>query len=151
MTVSAIPHINFAHGQARRALEFYQDVFGAELLFHTYQEYGMPAGMPDAERIVFGQLTTADGFALMGYDVPGTQQPDFGKPGTTHRVNHTTVTEQPMFITLRVSSLPEATTLWDRLNVDAAVAEDLAPSNWSPGFGILTDQFGVTWLINVHE
>ncbi|MFI5937883.1 VOC family protein [Actinoplanes sp. NPDC051494] len=151
MAISAIPHINFANGQASEALEFYRRVFDGDLLSHTYQDFGMPAGLPDADRIVFGQITTVDGVILMGYDIPGVQAPDFGKPGTTRRANSTTITEQPMFITLRVASLDEATSLWKRLAVNAVVVEELASSTWSPGFGIVTDQFGVTWLINVHE
>ncbi|MGW0568159.1 hypothetical protein [Streptomyces tauricus] len=111
----------------------------------------MPAGAPDADRLVFGQVTTADGFVVMGYDIPGVQEPDFGKPGSTRRANGTTTTEQPMFVSLRIGSLGEATTLWERLTASGAVVESLASSNWSPGFGIVTDRFGVTWLINVHE
>ncbi|MET9559336.1 MULTISPECIES: hypothetical protein [Streptomyces] len=56
-----------------------------------------------------------------------------------------------MFVSLRIGSLGEATTLWERLTASGAVVESLASSNWSPGFGIVTDRFGVTWLINVHE
>ncbi|GLY06361.1 VOC family protein [Actinoplanes sp. NBRC 101535] len=151
MSTSAIPHLNFAGGQARQALEFYRDVFAGDLLSHTYQDFGMPAGMPDSDRIVFGQITTADGVLLMGYDIPGTQAPDFGKPGSTRRANGTTITEQPMFVTLRSTSLAEAEALWKRLAVNAVVVEDFASSTWSPGFGIVTDQYGVTWLVNAHE
>ncbi|GAA2557203.1 VOC family protein [Winogradskya consettensis] len=151
MAISTIPHINFANGNARPALEFYRGVFDGDLLSHTYQDFGMPAGLPDSDRIVYGQITTADGVLVMGYDIPGDQEPDFGKPGSTRRANGTTITEQPMFIQLRIATLEEASTLFMRLAVNGMVVESLTSSTWSPGFGIVTDQFGVTWMVNVHE
>ena len=39
MSVSVIPHLNF-RGEAREALEFYQSVFGGELVIATYKDFG---------------------------------------------------------------------------------------------------------------
>ena len=38
---------------------------------------------------------------------------------------------------------------WDRLSEGATIVEPLAASAWSPGFGMLTDSFGVTWVIDI--
>ena len=50
---------------------------------------------------------------------------------------------------MRGSSLDEVRGYWDRLAVGATVVEPLAASAWSPGFGMLTDRFGVTWVLDV--
>ena len=31
----------------------------------------MPKDLPDADKVVFGQVTADNGFAVMAYDVPG--------------------------------------------------------------------------------
>ncbi|GAB2859472.1 hypothetical protein [Nocardioides pacificus] len=33
--------------------------------------------------------------------------------------------------------------------VGATIVEPLAASAWAPGFGMLTDRFGVTWVLDV--
>jgi PhnB protein len=107
----------------------------------------MPAGLPDTDRVVWGQVATADGVRIMAYDVPGTN--GARQPGSTRRADHATLTDQPYFLSLSSASLEEATALWDRLVVDGEVVEPLAASAWSAGFGMLTDRFGVTWVVDV--
>ena len=150
MSFAATTHLNF-RGTARPALEFYQSIFGGELTSATYGDYGMPQGVPGADKIVFGQLETDDGFRLMAYDIPGQDTTDStGTAGRTIRENGTTITDRTFFQSLRGQSLPEVTDLWDGLADGAEIIEPLAASAWSPGFGMLTDRFGVTWVIDVE-
>jgi PhnB protein len=39
--------------------------------------------------------------------------------------------------------------LWDGLAVGATVIEPYGPSAWAPASGMLTDRFGVTWILDV--
>lgn len=148
MTIATTTHLNF-RGTARQALDFYQSVFGGEVTRATYADFGMPAGVPGADKIVFGQVENADGFRLMAYDIPGTDDAD-ATAGTTSRQNGTTVTDRTFFQSLRADSLDELTGYWDALADGASIVEPLAASAWSPGFGMLTDRFGVTWVLDVR-
>jgi PhnB protein len=110
----------------------------------------MPAGLPDADRIVFGQVAADNGFTVMAYDVPGeTNAPR--EAGRTHRENGTTTTDQPFFLALNAATMDEATGYWEALSEGATVIEALAASAWSAGFGMLTDRFGVTWVLTVVD
>jgi len=151
MSFATTTHLNFP-GTARPALEFYQSVFGGDLTSATYGDYGMPKDLPGAGKLVFGQLETADGFRLMAYDIPGQDSTDSsGTAGRTTRENGTTITDRTFFQSLRGQSLDEVTALWDGLADGAEIIEPLAESAWSPGFGMLTDRFGVTWVIDVES
>ncbi|MCC3280447.1 VOC family protein [Arthrobacter sp. zg-Y40] len=150
MSITTTTHLNF-RGTAAPALEFYQSVFGGNVTAATYGDFGMPKDVPGADKIVFGQLETADGFRLMAYDIPGQDTTDpAGTAGTTRRENGTTVTDRTFFQSLRGQSMEEVEKLWGALADGAQIIEPLAASAWSPGFGMLTDRFGVTWVIDVE-
>ncbi|RLP72227.1 VOC family protein [Mycetocola tolaasinivorans] len=153
MTITTTTHLNF-HGNARDALEFYATVFGGEATIATYADFGMPAEAPGSAGVVFGQVETAGGFRVMAYDVPGQnyapgQNDATAQTGTTRRENGATLTTQPFFVSVRGETLNEITAYWERLSSGATIVEPLAASAWSPGFGMLTDSFGVTWILDV--
>ncbi len=147
MSVSAVIHLNLT-GQAREALEFYGSVFGGELTIATYADFGAPADMPGADTVVWGQVVADNGFRVMAYDVPPVGLP--ARPATsTRRENGATITDAPSFIALRGDSVEEVTAFWKGLSEGATVIEPLAPAQWAPAFGMLTDRFGYTWVIDV--
>ncbi|WP_431955602.1 VOC family protein [Nocardia lijiangensis] len=148
MSVNAVAHLNF-HGQARAALEFYQSVFGGQTTIATYGDFGMPAELPDATKVVFGQVIADNGFRVMAYDVPGTDAPVTQAPPTTRRENGTTLTTEPFFLSVRGDTVEEVGALWERLADGASVIEEFGPAQWAPGFGMLRDRFGITWILDV--
>lgn len=145
MTLTTTTHLNF-RGTAREALDFYGSVFGGEVTAATYGQFGMPEGVPGFDKVVFGQL---DGpVRLMAYDIPGAD--DTAAPsGATRRENGMTITDRSFFQSLRADSLAELQPVWDARADGATVVEPLAASAWSAGFGMLTDRFGVTWVLDV--
>ena len=148
MTVQTTPHLNF-RGDARAALELYRSVFGGHAVVNTYADFGMPAEVPGADRVVFGLVVSDNGFRIMAYDVPGETGGTIVGGTSTRRENNTTLTDQALFVSINADTLAEAQGYWDGLVVDATVVEPLAASDWSPGFGMLTDRFGVTWSVGV--
>ena len=148
MSITTTTHLNF-RGDARAALEFYQSVFGGQVTIATYGEVGMPADAPGADNVVFGQVEGADGFRVMAYDIPGQAGGSAAAAGATRRENGTTLTDQPFFVSVRGETLAEVQGYWAALSAGALVVEPLAASAWSPGFGMLTDRFGVTWILDV--
>ncbi|MGW5113314.1 VOC family protein [Nocardia sp. NPDC004123] len=148
MSVNAVAHLNF-HGQARAALEFYQSVFGGRLAVATYGDFGMLAELPDATKVVFGQVIADNGFRVMAYDVPGENAPAAQGAPTTRRENGTTITAEPFFLSVRGDTIEEVGALWERLAAGATLIEEFGPAQWAPGFGMLRDRFGITWILDV--
>ena len=147
MSITTTTHLNL-HGDARQALEFYRSVFGGSVSIATYGDFGMPQDAPGADRVVFGQVESEGGFRIMAYDIPGTTA-DPVRGGSTRRENGLTLTDRPFFVSVRGTSRDEVQGYWDALSAGATVVETLAASAWSPGFGMLTDRFGVTWILDV--
>lgn len=148
MTITTTTHLNF-RGDARAALEFYSSVFGGQVTIATYGAFGMPQDIPGADSVVFGQVETAEGFRVMAYDIPGQAGGAADAAGSTRRENGTTITDQQFFVSVRGETLAEIEGYWAKLSVGGSVVEPLAASAWSPGFGMLTDSFGVTWILDV--
>jgi PhnB protein len=137
MSIQTTTHLNF-RGDARAALDFYGSVFGGHVVINTYADFGMPAGVPGADKVVFGLVAAENGFRVMGYDIPGQTEGGIAGGGVTSRENHTTVTDQALFVSVGSDSLEELQGYWDGLADGATIIEPLASSAWSAGFGMLT-------------
>jgi PhnB protein len=127
------PYLNF-NGNARDAMEFYENVFGGTLILNTFGEYGLEGD--DAGRIMHGMLETEEGYTIMGADV-------------TSEMRY-----QPMSGVSVSLSGDDAGTLrgyWDQLSAKGTVAVPLARQPWGDQFGMCTDQFGVSWMIDIAE
>src|SRR5215207_10857495 len=131
------PYLNF-RGEAREALEFYHSVFGGELTVSSFAELGME-GVPEAERdqIMHGQLETTAGFTLMAADAPSHME--FAR-GTNQ-----------FSISLSGGSDDDGQLrdYWQKLSEGGTITEPLATAPWGDSFGMLTDRFGVSWLVNI--
>jgi PhnB protein len=131
------PYLNF-RGDAKEALEFYHSVFGGELTVSSFADFGAN-DVPEAERdqIMHGQLETSAGFTLMASDVPSHME---YAPGTNQ-----------YSISLSGPSDDDAQLrgYWQKLSEGGTVIEPLATAPWGDSFGMLTDRFGVTWLVNI--
>lgn len=150
MTIRTTTHLNF-RGTARHALDFYKAVFGGELFVATYGDFGMPKEAPGADKVVFGQVENEDGFRVMAYEIPGQDDADTTvTAGSTRRENGATITDRTFFQSVRGETLDEITGYWNGLAEGGSVIEPLAASSWTPGFGMLTDRFGVTWILDVQ-
>ena len=69
MSINTVVHINL-RGDARAALEFYQSVFGGNLVAVTYQDAHNVQNPDEANQIMWGEVVSDDGFHVMAYDVP---------------------------------------------------------------------------------
>lgn len=134
MTITLTPHLNF-RGQAREALEFYRGALGGELAVVTYRDAHAVQDPTEADQVMWGQVEAPGGVRVMAYDVPGSQPHDAG-----------TI---PFFVSLRGTEADEVRALWAGLADGASIVQDLAPSGWSPLYGMLRDRFGVTWVVDV--
>jgi PhnB protein len=109
----------------------------------------MPKEVPGADQVVFGQVVADNGFRVMAYDVPVQAGAAPGTAGTTRRENGVTLTTEPFFLSVRGETADEVGALWEKLAAGATVVEPYGPAQWAPAFGMLTDRFGVTWILDV--
>ncbi len=126
------PYITF-DGNARAALEFYEDVFGGTLTVNTFGELGGDTG-PGADKIMHGMLETPSGFTLMGADPP---------PGTEYKPGNN------MGVSLSGDDAAELRGYWDKLSAGGMVTVPMEKQMWGDEFGMCIDQFGVAWLVNI--
>ncbi|MEV4208369.1 hypothetical protein [Nocardia salmonicida] len=50
---------------------------------------------------------------------------------------------------MRGETLDEVGALWEGLAEGATVIEAFGPAQWASAFGMLSDRFGVTWILDV--
>lgn len=127
------PYLNF-RDTARDAMEFYRSVFGGELTFTTFGDFGVSDDPAESTKIMHAQLVTEGDLTLMAADVPNRMELS---SGTNYSVS------------ISGDDLPEATLYWDRLAHGATITAPFAQAPWGDTFGMLVDRFGVSWLFNV--
>lgn len=124
------PYLSFKDN-AREAMEFYQSVLGGELEFMTFgQMGGTPAG-----GVMHSSLATPDGYMIMASDTPEEME------------------WQPGFVNVTMSlSGDEPDKLrgfFAGLSEGGEVRMPLEKQMWGDEFGMLTDKYGVGWLVNI--
>ena len=125
------PYLSF-DGDARQAMEFYQEVFGGTLNLHAYGDTGQSGA--GADKIMHGMLETTSGFTLMGADAP---------PGTEHTPGNT------FSVSLSGDDEAELRGYWEKLSADGSVSVPLEKQMWGDVFGMCTDRFGIPWMVNI--
>ena len=134
MSARLNPYISF-DGNAREAMEFYEDVFGGTLSMNTYGEFGADSS-PDADKIMHGMLETDSGLTLMGADAA---------PGTEH------VPGNNIAISLSGEDGDELRGYWEKLSQDGTVTVPLEKQMWGDEFGMCQDRFGIGWMVNIGQ
>ena len=127
-------HLNFA-GNCADAFDFYTKVFKANNPFRiTYGE--APGDMPVPPdwkgKVMHASVPIGEGL-LMGCDAP----PGQSKPLGGFQVSVETKDEA------------ETKRIYDALKDGGSVQMPLAPTFWSPLFGMCTDKFGVGWMVGM--
>ncbi|MDH2329158.1 VOC family protein [Cereibacter sp. SYSU M97828] len=136
MTLAVTTHLNFA-GQAREALIFYAQVFGGEPIIMTYGAMGQPELASSPDDVIWGQVASDDGFRIMAYDVQADREHDAGT--------------NAFYVSVRGTSVEEVQARWNALADGATIRQPIGPAPWSSAYGMLTDRFGVTWILDVEQ
>ncbi|WP_055489891.1 VOC family protein [Streptomyces sp. TP-A0356] len=134
MSVTTTTHLNF-RGDARQALDFYQSVFGGRTAAVTYKDTGNVHNENEADWLMWGEVAGDNGFHVMAYDVPSQLPWNRG--------------ENPFFVSVRGDDAAEISALWQRLSEGSTVVRPLEAAPWALLYGMLTDRFGVTWVLDV--
>ena len=127
------PYLNFKDN-AREAMEFYQSVFGGTLQMNTFKDFGASQGPSDDDKIMHSVLEADDGIILMGADTPQGME---HSPGTNIRLS------------LSGDDESELRGYFEKLSAGGTVTLPLEKAKWGDSFGIVTDMFGINWLVNI--
>ena len=132
MAAQLNPYLTFP-GTAREAMTFYHEVLGGDLTMNTFGEFGQEGEGSDG--IMHAQLETPDGFVLMASDTAPGMGEGFS-PGS-----HMSVSLSGDDESLR--------RYWEGLSAGATVTMALEKQMWGDEFGMLTDRFGIPWMVNI--
>jgi PhnB protein len=127
------PYLEF-DGNARQAMEFYQSVFGGELTVSTYQDYQMAENPADGVKIMHSQIVVENRILLMGADTP-------------NRMEYQSTSN--ISISLSGDNEDELKGYYEKLSAGGTVTQPLEKAPWGDTFGMLTDRFGVKWMVNI--
>lgn len=127
------PYIGFKDN-ARQAMEFYHSVFGGKLDMTTFAEGGVPADMGDPNLIMHSMVEADNGLTFMAADTPSHLE---YKPG------------ENISISLSGDNEEELRGYWDKLADGGTVSQPLEKAPWGDTFGMLVDQFGIHWMVNI--
>ena len=130
------PYLNF-NGNCEAAMNLYRSVFGGE--FVTFSRFGdMDTGMPisdaDKGKILHASLPIGKDYVLMASDCPSA----YGG----------VIQGDALSISVGAESEDEATRIFDGLAEGGTIKMPLAKTFWGAFFGMLTDKFGVHWMVN---
>jgi PhnB protein len=134
MTTTVLnPYLSF-RDTAREAMDFYQSVFGGELTRSTFAEFHASEDPSEQDKIMHSQLKTDGGLTLMAADTPNSMEWSPGSNGS---------------ISIGGDNEAELRGYWDKLVEGGTAAMPLEKAPWGDTFGMCTDKFGVSWLVNI--
>lgn len=138
VTVKLNPHLFFG-GNCREAMEFYQRVFGGDLILTPFSE-----GPPDAHKdpkanseemkskIMYARLS--GDIVLLASDNPhNSEAKNTGQFGLSLEGSDQTTLEG----------------YFEKLAENGQVTAPLIKQFWGDTFGMVTDQYGVSWMVNI--
>lgn len=133
-------YLNF-NGNCEEAFHFYQSVFGGEFPYvgrysemPPQSEDAPPMSEEEANKIMHMSLPIGGDTILMGSDTGGAwaEEVKFGNNFT---------------IAVNTDSKEKADDIFNGLSQNGSVSMPMNDAFWGDYFGLLTDQFGINWMV----
>ena len=128
-------YISFS-GRCEEALEFYKKCIGAEVTFLMRWKESPDAAMkapPGHEEKIMNAVFRIGETELMADDGMGETKAEF----------------KGMTLAIEVADDAEAKRVFSALGEGGRITMPLMKTFWTSSFGMLTDKFGVPWMVNV--
>lgn len=133
------PYIYF-QGRCEEAIAFYCQTLGAEVLLKMHYKdapadsaYPVPSDM--ANKVMHATLAIGETHVLMADNVPSAESNSYSG----------------FSLSITVNDIATAEKYFDALSQGGKVSMPFQKTFWTPGFGMLTDKFGIPWMINVRR
>lgn len=136
LPVSMASYLNFP-GTCRQAMQHYAELLGGEIeLLLPFKDSPMAGDVPaDWQDNIMHARLNIGGRILMGSDAtPGQYQ-----------------APQGISVQLEFDTVAKAQALFQALAQSGQVLMPFGPTFWAKGFGMLTDRFGIGWIINCEQ
>ena len=133
MTTRLNPYLSF-RDSAREAMDFYQSVFGGELTSATFAEFHSSDDPAEQDKIMHSMLETPNGLVLMAADTPNSMELSSGN-------NYS--------VSLNGDDDAQLRGYWEKLSSSGTVTMPFNKAPWGDSFGMCSDQFGITWMVNI--
>jgi PhnB protein len=129
-------YINF-DGNCREVMTFYKECLGGELNMQTVEGSPIEAQCPASmkQQILHASLMKDD-LVIMGSDMQ--------EPGGFTKGNN-------IALSLSCSSDEEIKTFFSKLSEGGKISHNLMQSFWGATFGVLTDKYGIRWMLNYDK
>lgn len=135
--LSINPYLNFM-GQTEEAFNFYKSIFGGKFtLFQRFSDVpgGEKMSPADQEKIMHISLDIGKGIVLMGTDA-------------LESMGQSLTAGNNFFISISPETEDEANELFAKLSPGGKTIMPMDKAFWGAYFGMLTDRYGVQWMIN---
>jgi PhnB protein len=127
------PYFSFKD-HTREAMTFYHSVFGGKLDLSTFKDYNASEDPSYDDKIMHAMLEAENGISFMAADTPKGMEDLAGHNGR---------------MALSGDEEGELKGYFDKLAVGGKVLAPLEKSPWGDQFGMVEDQYGITWMINI--
>ncbi|QMU29018.1 VOC family protein [Adhaeribacter radiodurans] len=133
------PYLNF-NGNTEEAFNFYKSVFGGEFLgLQRYKDTPESGKIPaEAQDKIMHIALPIKGCLLMATDA-------------LESMGHTLTMGNNVHLSLDTDSEEEANQLFNGLSEGGQIKMPLQQTFWGSYFGMVTDRFGVQWMISYDE
>ena len=130
------PFLRFNDGKCREAMNFYKEIFGGKLTFMTLGETPMTKEMPKNKQdlIMHAELIKGD-FVFYGSDM----------------MRDNAVIGDNVGMALNCESEDEIRTHFAKLSKGGEVFLPIEDSFWGALFGMVTDKYGIEWMLNYQK
>jgi len=129
-------YINF-DGNCREAMDFYKECLGGELTIQTVGGLPMEShSSPEMKDLLLHSSLMQDGLLIMGSDMQ--------KPGGFTKGDN-------IALSVNCSSEEEINQFFNNLSKGGKIVHHLKMEFWGALFGVLTDKFGIRWILNFNK
>ncbi len=135
MPTNLNPYLSFKDN-ARQAMEFYQTVFGGKLTMATFKEYHASQDPSEDNKIMHAELKADNGVIFFASDTPN---------GMEYRPYSN------ISMSLTGDNEAELRNYFQKLSAGGNVRMPLEKAAWGDMFGMCTDKFGVSWMVNISK
>lgn len=135
------PYLNF-NGNTEDAFLFYKSIFGGE--FTSFQRFKTVPGLPGLEK-----MSEADQNKLMHVSLPIGKNNELMGTDILESLGHEKVSGNNISLSLHPDTADEAHRIFEALSAGGKVVMPLEKTFWASLFGMVTDKFGIQWMVNV--
>lgn len=133
MAIKLNPYLHF-RDSTREAMEFYRKVFGGQLQMRTFKELNASKDPAEDDLIMHASLEGDHGIVVMASDTPVRME---HRPGSNFSMSLSGDADEPL------------RDYFEELAEGGTVTMPLQTAIWGDTFGMCTDRFGVSWLVNI--